>query len=68
MRFRWFRRTDPTVIKVSAPEPSWPVLDGQDIEVLIGLCEAAMDEEPYTNRAVYLCRLIDKLEVWMLAL
>ena len=49
------------------PTATSPVLDEQDVEVLIGLCEAAMDEEPYTNRAVFLCRLIDKLEAWMLA-
>jgi len=42
-------------------------LDEQDYTVLLSLCEEAMLDEPYTNRAVYLCRLIDKLEVWMLA-
>jgi len=64
---RMFRRTDTTPVERIAPTASHPVLDGQECEMLIALCEAAMDEEPYTNRAVYLCRLIDKLEVWMLA-
>jgi len=62
-----FRRTDPTFIKVIDPTASHPVLSDQECETLIALCEQAMDEDPYTNRAVYLCRLIDKLEVWMLA-
>ena len=64
---RMFRRTRPTEDERIDPTASGCPLDDQDIEVLIGLCETAMDEEPYTNRAVFLCRLIDKLEAWMLA-
>ncbi len=64
MRLPVFRSTKG---KETAPTASGVPLDEQDVEVLIGLCEAAMEEEPYTNRAVFLCRLIDKLEDWMLA-
>ena len=65
---RRFKPQDPTEVERIAPTASVPPLDGQDYEVLIGLCETAMDEEPYTNRAMHLCRLIDKLEEAMLAL
>jgi len=51
-----------------APEPSWPVLDEQDYTVLLSLCEEAMLDEPYTNRAVFLARVIDRLEERLMAL
>jgi len=68
---QWLRRlrlrTNPTQVVRIDSMPSGVALDDQDVEVLIGLCEQAMDEEPYTNRAVFLCRLIDKLEDWVLS-
>jgi len=59
--------TDTTQGERIAPTASEPVLNSQELETLIALCEEAMTESPYTNRAVYLCRLIDKLEVEMLS-
>ena len=53
-------RIDPT-----APQPP---LDAQDVALLLSLCEQAMEDEPYTSRAVFLCRLIDRLEDWQLSL
>ena len=50
-----------------APSPSEPVLDEQDVAVLLSLCEQAMEDEPYTNRAVFLSALMDRLEDWQLA-
>ena len=66
-RFRFPRLSSHTQPETIEPTASWPPLDDQDVEVLISLAESAMEEEPYTNRAVFLCRLIDKLEDWMLA-
>ncbi len=66
--FDRLRRPDTTESRRIHPTALQPVLDEQDYTVLLSLCEEAMLDEPYTNRAVYLCRLIDKLEVEMLAL
>jgi len=63
----WDRRRDTTEARRIHPTATSARLDEQDVEVLISLCETAMEEEPYTNRAVFLCRLIDKLEDWMLS-
>jgi len=67
MLHKLYRRPNPTQVVRIDSTPSGVALDEQDVEVLIGLCESAMDEAPYTNRAVFLCRLIDKLEDWMLS-
>jgi len=64
---RLFRRTRTTQAEASPPTATRDALDEQDYTVLLSLCEDAMLDEPYTNRAVYLCRLIDKLEAEMLS-
>ena len=51
-----------------APTATSVPLDEQDYTVLLSLCEEAMLDEPYTNRAVYLARLIDILEERLLQL
>lgn len=66
--FRRTRRTDATLSKAMHSTASWDALDEQDITVLLSICESEMLDDPYTNRAVYLAALIDKLEERLLEL
>jgi len=65
---RLFRRTRTTQPEASHPTATRDALDEQDYTVLLSLCEEAMLDEPYTNRAIFLARLIDRLEERLLAL
>jgi len=65
---RLFRRTNTTQAEASHPTATRDALDEQDYNVLLSLCEEAMLDEPYTNRAIFLARLIDRLEERLLAL
>ena len=68
LSWKWHPDQESTEVERIDPRATEPALDVQDYTVLLSLCESAMLDEPYTNRAVFLAALIDRLETQLLAL